>query len=95
MVQDHGHHSIEQRGVRAVVRGATEALGIQAGLRDFNRKVIISIRSDATAAIGMVKRLGLGRVRHLSMADLWIQQRVRMGEMSMAKWPGSQKIRRT
>ena len=48
------------------------------------------IYSDATAAIGMVKRLGLGRVRHLSVADLWIQQRIRRGGMTMSKWPGSQ-----
>ena len=74
----------------AVVRGATEGLGIQAGLRDFGREVTLSIRSDATAAIGMVKRLGLGRVRHLSVADLWIQQRIRKGGMTMTKWPGVQ-----
>ena len=51
---------------------------------------LMFIYSDATAAIGMVKRLGLGRVRHLSVADLWIQQRIRRGGMTMSKWPGSQ-----
>ena len=74
----------------AVVRGATEAMGIQSSLRDFNHSVTISIKSDATAALGMVKRLGLGRVRHLSVADLWIQHQVRQGGMHLAKWPGSQ-----
>ena len=74
----------------AVVRGATEALGVQACLQDFGHHTPILIRSDATAAIGMVKRLGLGRVRHLSVADLWIQQRMRMGGMTTAKWPGPQ-----
>ena len=74
----------------AVVRGTTEALGIKAALRDFGREVTIDVRSDATAAIGMVKRLGLGRVRHLSVADLWIQQRVRQGGISLRKWPGPQ-----
>ena len=57
---------------------------------DFGWKTSVSIRSDATAAIGMVKRLGLGRVRHLSVADLWVQQRLRMGGLSLSKWPGSQ-----
>ena len=74
----------------AVVRGATEAMGVQACLQDFGHQTTIQIRSDATAAIGMVKRLGLGRVRHLSVADLWIQQRMRMGGMTTAKWPGPQ-----
>ena len=46
--------------------------------------------SDATAAIGMAKRLGLGRVRHLAVADLWIQQRCKAGGVTFKKLPGSQ-----
>ena len=46
--------------------------------------------SDATAAIGMVKRLGLGRVRHLAVADLWIQQRLRKGDFFVHKVPGKE-----
>ena len=36
----------------------------------------------------MVRREGLGRVRHLAVADLWIQQKVRSGEIQVAKIPG-------
>ena len=54
----------------AVVKGATEALGLQAILEDFGIPVGLHLRSDATAAIGMVKREGLGKVRHLATADL-------------------------
>ena len=46
------------------------------------------MESDATAAIGMCRRLGLGKVRHLATADLWIQQRVRMGQITLKKLPG-------
>ena len=73
----------------AVVRGTTEALGVQALLKDFGIDVAISLKSDATAAIGIVKRLGLGRVRHLSVADLWVQQKLRQGGFSVGKWPGT------
>ena len=31
--------------------------------------------------------MGLGRVRHLATADLWVQQRLRMGSFSVAKYP--------
>ena len=48
----------------------------------------LTLRSDATAAIGMVGREGLGKVRHLATSDLWVQQRARKGELSIAKWPG-------
>ena len=36
----------------------------------------------------MVQREGLGKVRHLAVADLWIQQRVRRGDLSVSKWRG-------
>ena len=73
----------------AVVKGATEALGMQAFLKDLGHDVKLHITSDATAAIGMVKREGLGRVRHLATADLWVQQRVRSGDIAVSKVPGA------
>ena len=58
----------------AVTKGISEALGVQAVLRDFGHKVTIQILSDATAAIGICRREGLGRIRHLATSDLWCQQ---------------------
>ena len=72
----------------AVVRGATESLGIQAILEDWGFSISIEIRSDATAAIGIVRRQGLGRVRHLAVADLWVQQKVQDGILRIEKHPG-------
>ena len=57
-------------------------------LKDFGRDVKITIRSDATAAIGICRRLGFGRVRHLATADFWIQQLVRQRKCRLEKWPG-------
>ena len=73
----------------AVVKGATEALGLQSILKDFGVNTTLHLLSDATAAIGIVCRLGLGRVRHLATADLWIQQRLRCGGVKVSKWPGT------
>ena len=61
---------------------------MKAVLADFGIKVDLHMFSDATAAIGMVRREGLGRVRHLAVGDLWIQQKVRSGEIAVAKIPG-------
>ena len=44
----------------AVVAGVAEGLGM-----------LSVLRSDATAAIGITQRKGLGKVRHLATADLW------------------------
>ena len=67
----------------AVTKAAAEALGIQSVLSDFGVSVKIEIHSDATAAIGICKRQGLGRVRHLATADLWVQQKVRSRELKL------------
>ena len=48
----------------------------------------VSIESYATAAIGIVNRCGLAKVRHLAVSDLWIQQRSRSGEIKFHKVNG-------
>ena len=65
----------------AVVRAATEGMGLQSILSDFDLCGHVAIKSDATAAFGMVHRLGLGTVRHLALGDLWVQHHVRSGKI--------------
>jgi hypothetical protein len=51
--------------------------GFQSLLRDFGiEDVRITLFTDATAAAAIVKRKGLGRLRHLDVRDLWIQEKV-------------------
>ena len=59
-------------------------------MADFGITVNLTIKSDATAAIGMAKRQGLGKVRHLAVSDLWVKQRVRMKELNLEKYPGKE-----
>ena len=72
----------------AVTRAAAEGIGVQALFADFGHEVTVELHSDASAAIGICKRLGLGRVRHLAVADLWLQQRLRQKDLMLAKTPG-------
>ena len=74
----------------AVTKACAEALGLQAVLADFDAPVALEVHSDATAAIVICKRNGLGRVRHLAVADLWVQQRVKLGHRSLFKLPGTE-----
>jgi hypothetical protein len=69
--------SIGEAELVAFTRGSAEALGLRSVLADFGIHVSLVVESYATAAIGMTKRYGLGRVRHLAVADLWMQQKVR------------------
>ena len=50
----------------------------------------IQVHSDATAAIGISKRRGLGKVRHLHTSDLWIQEKVKKEEVGIKKVLGTE-----
>ena len=68
----------------AIVKGWTEALGVKSLLADFGVRIRLKICSDASAAIGMVSREGFGKVRHLAVADLWVQSKRASGAV---QWP--------
>ena len=72
----------------AVVTTATEGMGLQSILSDFDLRGHVAIKSDAIAAIGMVHRLGQGKVRHLAVGDLWVQHHVRSGKIRVSKMSG-------
>ena len=72
----------------SVVRASTEGLGLQSVLMDFGLKATLEVANDATAAIGIVKCEVLGRVRHLAVADLWVQQKQGDGTIAYRKVPG-------
>ena len=72
----------------AIVRATSEGLGMIAIMEEFQIECDLTVKSDAIAAIGIVKRQGLGRVRHLAVADLWVQQRAKAGEVNYCKLEG-------
>ena len=63
---------------------------MQSTMQEFGIEAPLKIKGDAIAAMGMVKRQGLGRVRHLAVADLWIQQKAKDGSAKYEKLPGAQ-----
>ena len=50
----------------------------------------IRLHSNATAAIGIAWRRGMGKIRHLDCTDLWIQEKVRSGAAEVVKVPGTE-----
>ena len=57
-----------------LVSTASEALGLVAMTGDFGDKAESFLHADASAAIGVANREGLGRIRHLDTQSLWLQQ---------------------
>ena len=50
------------------------------------------LRVVAKATIGMLHRQGLGKMRHVEVGHLWIQQAVRTGRIILKKVFGTENI---
>ena len=48
----------------------------------------IRLRTDASAAKGIAARRGLGKVRHIEVNQLWLQDKVNTGEIEVMKVKG-------
>ena len=57
----------------AMVSSASEGLGVEAMWLDYGCNVEVTFNVDASAAIGVAQRKGLGTLMRLSTHSLWIQ----------------------
>ena len=58
----------------AAIKACSETLGFLSILKDYQIHATGTIMSDASAALGIIKRQGLGRTRHIHTSHLWIQK---------------------
>ena len=73
-----------------ICRGASQGIGLRELCHDLGLEVRLRVHSDATGAIGMCRRRGLGKVRHLAVADLWIQDKVKAKDFDLVKVNGQE-----
>ena len=71
-----------------IVKGAAEGMGLASVAQDLGIETHLRVCADSSAAIGICRRSGIGRVRHLAVGQLWVQERVRAGDFDLIKWPG-------
>ena len=61
----------------AMVKAASVAIGIRSMLMDLGvDEGRIILKTDASAALGVAQRLGIGKVRHIEVNQLWLQEKV-------------------
>ena len=72
----------------AAIKGSAEAIGMQSILGDMGIRVRITIYTDSSAAKGTASRIGIGKVKHLDVGWLWIQESVRKGQILLRKIDG-------
>ena len=75
--------------LHGIAQGMAQSLGIQSLMADMGWRLPIVVHSDATAAIGIARRKGLGKIRHLDVTDLWIQDKVRSKQVGLKKVLGT------
>jgi hypothetical protein len=54
-------------------------------LADVGVKCKVVVKSDASVAKGIASRSGLGKVRHIDVSQLWVQDKVRSKDMIVEK----------
>ena len=71
----------------AIVKAASVAMGIRSLAADLGItcECPIAIKSDASAAIGISGRVGIGKVRNIEVTQLWVQEKVANREIVIEK----------
>ena len=73
-------------------KGASEAIGLSQMYEEWGRHPSVEVRTDSSAAIGTAHRAGNGRLRHVRISDLWLQERVSEGSISISKVAGNANV---
>ena len=87
--------SVAESELMALTRGACEALGLQTLCREFGllpEAPAVMIRTDSTAAEGVIGRRGIGRLRHLRVRDLWLQGAVAARRLCVGRVPSEENV---
>ena len=71
----------------SIVKGSSQSLGLQALMKDLNVTGNIKVLTDASTGKTIASRRGLGRVRHIGVSHLWIQEQITNGSMELTKIP--------
>ena len=74
----------------AAVKTSSEMIGIQQLAADWGEEVSARLFVDSSAAIGVMQRQGCGKMRHVRVGNLWVQQKVEDGELIVAKVRGEE-----
>ena len=77
--------------LNAALKGACELLSARELLQEWGREdeIKVELEGDSTACAGTLARDGQGKQKHLAVKQLWLQERIRAGEIKYVKIPRS------
>ena len=91
-------YSVTQAGVTlssaeaellAVVRASSEAIGLCQLAASWGLSLTGEVFGDSSAALAIVKRRGCGKLRHVRVGHLWVQEAAASGTLRYSKVQGT------
>jgi hypothetical protein len=76
----------------ALVKAVSQGIGIRNLLQDLGIVVDIEVNMDASAAKAIASRKGCGKIRHIDVATLWVQEKVANKEVKLVKVAGHENL---
>ena len=82
--------SVAEAEYYALVEGSTRCLGLQTMLKELGVEAgVVVLSTDSSSAKSFASRRGLGRMRHIEVKELWLQEAVRRGRIQPKKVDGA------
>ena len=88
--QNHVTLSSAEAELIALVKCSAELLGVRSMLRDFGRSSEGVVYVDSSAALAIARRKGAGKMRHINVNSLWIQERQNEKDLELRKVLGTE-----
>ena len=76
----------------ALVKTGSQCLGMKAMMADLGILSKLKFKTDASAAKGISMRRGLGKVRHIEVNQLWLQDKIHKGHIELEKVDGKKNL---
>ena len=73
----------------SLIKGVAHTLGFMALAADFGFERGGRVHTDSSAALRIVHRQGLGRLRHIHVHNIWLQERTKDDDLTVCKVAGA------
>ena len=71
--------------LNAICKAASEGLSAKYLSAELGIPIDLELATDASASRGIIKRVGAGKIKHLTVRQLWVQEREQCGDLKLTK----------
>ena len=88
--QNHVTLSSAEAELIALVKCSAELMGMRSAMRDWGVDSSGVVYADSSAALAIANRKGAGKLRHINISCLWIQEKQDLHQLEMRKVLGTE-----